>query len=150
MGLIEAGVPADCMVFMVQKEVADRMASGPGSKDYGVLSVSVQYFCEVKKVLDVPAEAFIPSPKVDSAVVQLVPKGEGRLRAEDEALMTRVVKAGFAQRRKTLINALSGGGFSKELLSDALANAGIEPSRRAETLSIEEFVRLSDEMGRIS
>ena len=146
MGLIEAGVPADLMVFMVQKEVADRMASGPGSKDYGVLSVSLQYFCEVKKILDVPSEAFIPSPKVDSAVVQLVPKAEGRLRAGDEALMMRIVKAGFAQRRKTLINALSGGGFEKERALAALEACGIDPSRRAETLSIEEFVNLSDRM----
>ena len=144
MGLIEAGVPADLMVFMVQKEVADRMASGPDSKDYGVLSVSLQYCCEVKKVMDVPAEAFIPSPKVDSAVVQLVPKRDDRPRAKDEALMRRLVKAGFAQRRKTLINALSGGGFEKEKLLSALAACGIEPSRRAETLSIEEFIRLSD------
>ena len=146
-GLLEGGVPADAMIFMVQREVADRMAAAPGSKDYGVLTITVGYYCDVKKVLDVGKEAFIPTPKVDSAVVQLTPKGEGRPRAKDEALFFRLVKAGFSQRRKTLINALAGGGFGKEAALAALEAAGIDPGRRAETLSIEDFARLSDAMG---
>ncbi|MBQ2058499.1 MAG: 16S rRNA (adenine(1518)-N(6)/adenine(1519)-N(6))-dimethyltransferase RsmA [Firmicutes bacterium] len=146
-GLLESGVPADAMIFMVQKEVADRLAASPGSKDYGVLTVTVTYYCEVKKVLDVGKEAFIPSPKVDSAVVQLTPKGDGRVRAKDDELFFRLVKAGFSQRRKTLINALTGGGFGKEEALAAMEAAGIDPKRRAETLSVADFVRLSDAMG---
>ncbi len=139
--------PIRRITLMVQKEVADRLAASPGSKDYGVLTVTVTYYCEVKKVLDVGKEAFIPSPKVDSAVVQLTPKGDGRVRAKDDGLFFRLVKAGFSQRRKTLINALTGGGFGKEEALAAMEAAGIDPKRRAETLSVADFVRLSDAMG---
>lgn len=140
LGLLEKGVKAKSMTFMVQKEVAERIVSPPGSKDYGVLSISVQYYCNAQYMLDVGAEYFNPRPKVDSAVVNLTPKGERLLAPEDEALFFSMVKTAFSQRRKTLQNTLTGFcGFTKESLGEVLEAAGVEASRRPETLSLEEF-----------
>lgn len=128
----------DC-VFMLQKEVVDRMVAAPGSADYGRLSVMLQYRFAMERLLDVPPEAFTPPPKVDSAVVSMRPLGADRLRARDEDRFARVVAAAFMQRRKTLRNAaraLAG--------EEQFAAAGIDPGRRGETLSMAEFVALAD------
>ena len=128
----------DC-VFMLQKEVVDRMVAAPGTPDYGRLSVMLQYRFEMALALRVPPGAFTPAPKVDSAVVRMRPLGEGHLRARDEARFEAVVASAFSQRRKTLRNA------TRERLPEAaFARAGIDPSRRGETLSVAEFIALAD------
>jgi len=131
----------DC-TFMLQKEVVERMVAHPASPEYGRLSVMLQYRFEMALAFRVPPGAFTPPPKVDSAVVRMRPLGEDRARARDEARFGRLVAAAFTQRRKTLRNALHG-------LADASAfdAAGIDPGRRGETLSVTEFVRLSDAGG---
>lgn len=129
---------ADC-TFLLQKEVVDRMAAAPDTPDYGRLSVMLQYRFEVEPLLRVPPGAFTPPPKVDSAVVRLVPLGPDRPVARDEDRFAAVVMAAFSQRRKTLRNAV------RALVPDAaFAAAGIDPSRRGETLSVIEFITLSD------
>lgn len=145
MKLLEDRVEAETITLMMQKEVADRIEAQPGGRTYGALSVAVGYYCSVVHVTDVPRECFSPQPKVDSAVIRLdrrmVPPAEVR----DEALFFETVKAGFGKRRKTLVNALTGmRSLTKETARDLLAQAGIEPSRRAETLSIPEFAALAD------
>ena len=128
----------DC-VFMLQKEVVDRMVAAPGTPDYGRLSVMLQYRFDMALALRVPPGAFTPPPKVDSAVVRMRPLGEGRPRARDEARFEAVVVSAFSQRRKTLRNA------TRERVPEAaFARAGIDPSRRGETLSVAEFVALAD------
>ncbi len=145
LGLLEKNVDASSMTFMVQKEVAERIVSPPGSRDYGVLSVSIQYYCDAEYVLDVPAEYFDPIPKVDSAVLRLTRKKERILSPEDEQLFFELVKAVFAKRRKTLQNGLcSFRDITKEESGVLLERSGIEAHRRAETLSLEEFARLCD------
>ena len=125
--------------FMLQKEVVDRMVAAPDTAAYGRLSVMLQYRFQMKRLFDVPPGAFTPPPKVDSAIVRMVPLPAGRLRAVDEARFATFVSAGFGQRRKTLGNTL------KPFLSaDAIAALGIDPKRRAETLSVAEFVALAD------
>jgi 16S rRNA (adenine1518-N6/adenine1519-N6)-dimethyltransferase len=127
------------MHFMLQREVVDRMAAGPGSADFGRLSVMVQYQCRVDPVLEVPPGAFFPPPKVHSAVVRLVPGHHDHGVAQSPRMLSLLVRQAFTQRRKTLRNALSG------LLDGAgIAALGIDPQRRPETLSVAEFVRLSD------
>ena len=122
------------------------MAS-PGGKDYGVLSVSLQYYSEPRKVLDVPAECFEPRPKVDSAVLVLDLKEKRALKTEEEAKFFRLVKQAFMQRRKTLSNSLAGfDGKAKEEVEEILIRNGIDPKRRAETLSLEEYIQLSKEI----
>ena len=144
MKLLEEHVPADSITVMMQKEVADRIRSAPGSKTYGAISAAVQYYCTVSKITDVPKEAFVPRPKVESTVLRLEPVGE-RNEVRDEQMFLRCVKASFAQRRKTLQNSLaSAGGFDKERIKVILETAGIDPRRRAETLSVEEFVRITN------
>jgi len=133
-----AGRLADC-VFMLQKEVVDRMVAAPDTPDYGRLSVMLQYRFAMGMAFKVPPGAFTPPPKVDSAVVRMAPLPAGRLRARDEARFADVVAAAFGQRRKTLRNA------TRALVpAEAFEKAGIDPGRRGETLSVEEFVRLSD------
>ena len=132
---------ADC-VFMLQKEVVDRMVAAPDSADYGRLSVMLQYRFAMATALRVPPGAFSPPPKVDSAVVRMRPLAGDRPRARDEARFAQVVAASFSQRRKTLRNALRGiGGL------ELFERAGIDPSRRGETLSVAEFIALSDSAG---
>jgi 16S rRNA (adenine1518-N6/adenine1519-N6)-dimethyltransferase len=133
-----AGRIADS-VFMLQKEVVDRMVAAPGTPDYGRLSVMLQYRFEMTALFRVPPGAFTPPPKVDSAVVHMRPLGEGRVRARDEALFSQLVAAAFGQRRKTLRNA------TRALApAESFERAGIDPGRRGETLSVAEFVRLAD------
>jgi len=129
---------SDC-VFMLQKEVVDRMVAAPGTADYGRLSVMLQYRFAMERLLDVPPEAFTPPPKVESAVVGMRPLPATRRRARDEALLAKVVAGAFMQRRKTLRNALRA-----LVTAESFAAAGIDPSRRGETLGIEEFVALAD------
>ena len=144
MKLLEEQVPADSITVMMQKEVADRIRSAPGSRTYGAISVAVQYYCRVDKITDVPKEAFIPRPKVASTVLNLEPLEE-RIEVADEKIFLRCVKAGFAQRRKTLLNSLAAGsGMDKDHVRKILETAGIDPGRRAETLTVEEFGRIAN------
>ena len=144
MTLLERRLPITHMVTMVQKEVAERMTAQPGSRIYGALSVAVQYYTEPQIVLDVTPRSVIPAPEVMSVVVSCRVRKEPAVAVQDEKLFFRVVKAAFGQRRKTLMNALKGGGFSKEAVRDALEQSGIDPTRRGETLTLEEFGRLAD------
>ena len=130
------------MLFMLQKEVVDRMASAPGGKDYGRLSVMVQYRCRVEKLFTVPPGAFQPPPKVDSAVVRLTPHATPPVEVRDPATFARVVQAAFSQRRKTLRNSLKG-----LVSAEAMTALGIDPVRRAETLSLTEFAALAGACG---
>ena len=145
MKLLEDQVPADSITVMMQKEVADRIRSGPGNRTYGAISVAVQYYCSVTKIIDVPKEAFVPRPKVESTVLRLEPLKEKQIDVNDEKMFLRCVKAGFAQRRKTLLNSLSSaGGTDKDRVREILETAGIDPGRRAESLTVEEFGRIAD------
>lgn len=147
MKLLEDGVCADGITVMMQKEVADRIKASAGNKTYGALSVAVQYYCEVEGVVNVPKEVFVPQPKVDSAVLNLKIRKEKPVELIDDQVFFQVVKAGFGQRRKTLNNSLMGvEGITKEIAGEALEATGIEPSRRAETLTLEEFAKLSNEV----
>ena len=150
MKVLKENVPAKSLTFMMQKEVADRITAGPGTKDYGALSVSVQYHCIAEKICDAPAECFEPRPKVDSQVLMLTLRDEKAVRVKDESVFNACVKAGFAQRRKTLTNCMTAVlGNDKELIKRVLTDAGIDPARRAETLTIEEFGRLADKVAEL-
>jgi 16S rRNA (adenine1518-N6/adenine1519-N6)-dimethyltransferase len=150
MTLLERKLPLDRIVVMVQKEIAERMAAPPGGKDYGSLSVAVQYYCETSLVCHVPPGAFLPPPNVESAVVKLEVRREPAVRVEDEKLFFRVVQAAFAQRRKTLANNMVQlvGKERKEEAADLMRGLGIDPGRRGETLSLEEFAALTDALDR--
>jgi 16S rRNA (adenine1518-N6/adenine1519-N6)-dimethyltransferase len=143
MRLLEEELPLDRIVVMVQKEVADRMVSAPGSKEYGALSVAVQYYTEPHVVLHVSRGAFLPPPEVESAVVAMQMRSEPPVKAPKRAFF-RVVKAAFGQRRKTVSNALAAGlGLDKAIVERALAAAGVQSGRRGETLSLEEFAAVT-------
>ncbi|AYB47239.1 16S rRNA (adenine(1518)-N(6)/adenine(1519)-N(6))-dimethyltransferase RsmA [Paenibacillus lautus] len=147
MKLLEEKLPLENIVVMIQKEVAERMAAAPGSKDYGSLSIAVQYYSEPKLVCIVPHTVFIPQPNVESAVIRLAVREQPPVRVEDERFFFEVVQASFAQRRKTIANNLKSRFFpgeGRERLEQLLQEAGIDPSRRGETLSIEEYARLSN------
>lgn len=147
MKLLEEKLPLENIVVMIQKEVAERMAAAPGSKDYGSLSIAVQYYSEPKLVCIVPHTVFIPQPNVASAVIRLAVREQPPVSVEDESFFFEVVQASFAQRRKTIANNLKSRFFpgeGRERLEQLLQEAGIEPSRRGETLSIEEYARLSN------
>jgi 16S rRNA (adenine1518-N6/adenine1519-N6)-dimethyltransferase len=146
MELLENHVPAESITIMMQKEVADRIKSGPGTKIYGALSVAVQYYCTVSVVENVPKEVFMPVPKVDSTVLRLDMRKEPAVDLLDEKMFFRCVKAGFGQRRKTLLNSLQATGYEKDTIRSCLETAGIDEKRRAETLSLEDFARLSNTM----
>ena len=142
--LLEARAVIDVMALMLQREVAERLAAPPGGKVYGALSVLTQAVCDVELALRVSPGAFRPPPKVDSAVVRLTPRAQSRVPAALDARFREVVRAAFARRRKMLANALAGGlGLPLDTVRDAAATAGVDPGRRAETLSIEEFVSLT-------
>ncbi|GFN33746.1 16S rRNA (adenine(1518)-N(6)/adenine(1519)-N(6))-dimethyltransferase RsmA [Paenibacillus xylaniclasticus] len=145
MKLLEERLPLEHIVVMIQKEVADRMAAKPGGKDYGSLSVAVQYYCIPSIVCTVPHTVFIPQPNVDSAVIKLTLRDKPAVETPDEAHFFRVVQASFAQRRKTLMNNLSSwlGKDCREQLTLLLEKCGIDPGRRGETLSLDEFAVLS-------
>lgn len=147
MGLFEGQVPIDSITVMVQKEVADRMQVGPGTKDYGALSLAVQYYAKPEIVANVPPNCFMPRPKVGSAVIRLTRHKEPPIQVKDEKLMFQIIRASFNQRRKTLANGLNNaGGFhlSKEAIIKAIEELGVSPSIRGEALTLEQFARLSD------
>jgi 16S rRNA (adenine1518-N6/adenine1519-N6)-dimethyltransferase len=150
MKLLEEHLPIRGIVVMLQKEVADRISAKPGTKDYGSLSIAIQYYTKAEIVMIVPKTVFVPQPNVDSAVIRLTRLEEPAVQVKDEAFFFQVTKASFAQRRKTLLNNLTSqlpdGKQKKEEILTALDKSGIEPSRRGETLSLEEFARLSDEL----
>ena len=139
MSLLESKLPIERLVVMVQKEVALRMVAKPGTKDYGALSVAVQYYTEPDIVLDVPPKSFLPAPAVTSSVIRCVLRDKPPVDVIDEKLFFRVVKAGFAQRRKTFANTMRTTGLSKEQIDDILVKANIDGQRRGETFSLQEF-----------
>lgn len=147
MSLLEEKLPLDSIVVMIQKEVAERMAASPGTKDYGTLSIAVQYYSEPELVCIVPHTVFIPQPNVESAVIKLKVREKPPVEVKDEKFFFEVIHASFAQRRKTIANNLKSRFFTKEnrdQLEPLLEAAEIEPTRRGETLSIKEYARLSD------
>ena len=133
---------------MMQKEVAERILAEPGGKEYGALSVAVQYRTTPETVVDVPKESFFPAPKVDSQVLKLTMRTEPAVKPKDEDLFFRMVKAGFSQRRKTILNSLSTSGFPKEEIAACLDAVGIDNKRRAETLSLQDFCSIADYFSR--
>ncbi|MGN1183716.1 MAG: 16S rRNA (adenine(1518)-N(6)/adenine(1519)-N(6))-dimethyltransferase RsmA [Oliverpabstia sp.] len=147
MGLFENHVPVESITVMVQKEVADRMQVGPGTKDYGALSLAVQYYAEPYIVANVPPNCFMPRPKVGSAVIRLTRHSQPPVHVNNEKLMFQIIRASFNQRRKTLANSLKnyeGLSFDKEEIEHAIAACGFQPTIRGEALSLEEFARLSN------
>ncbi|HEU4965427.1 MAG TPA: 16S rRNA (adenine(1518)-N(6)/adenine(1519)-N(6))-dimethyltransferase RsmA [Bacilli bacterium] len=147
MKLLEERLPLRHIVVMVQKEVADRMAATPGGKDYGALTIAVQYYTEPKIVTRVPQSAFMPAPNVESTVIKLQVRKEPAVQVKDEKFFFHLVKSAFAQRRKTLLNNLQNNlqpKREKDKLLQVLASVDIDPQRRGETLSLEEYARLAD------
>lgn len=148
MGLFESKVPLKSITIMVQKEVADRMKTGPGSKEYGALSLAVQYYSDPKIMAEVPPNCFIPRPNVGSAVIRLDRCEEPKVKVADETLLFRIIRASFNQRRKTLVNGLSNGGIpvSKEELKGILIRLFDNENIRGEALSLQQFAALADEI----
>ena len=150
MKFLEEDIPVTDIVVMVQKEVADRMNAKPSTKDYGALSVAVQYYCDTEIVAKAPRHMFVPQPKVDSIVIGLHVREEKKYEVDNEDIFFKTVKASFGQRRKTLLNSLGGLGFlTKDQIKEALQAANIDEKRRGETLSIEEFATLANEINKI-
>ena len=150
MKFLEEDIPVTDIVVMVQKEVADRMNAKPNTKDYGALSVAVQYYCDTEIVAKAPRHMFMPQPNVDSTVIGLHVREEQIYHVDNEDIFFKTVKASFGQRRKTLLNSLGGLGFlSKDQIKEALKEANIDEKRRGETISIEEFASLSNAVNRI-
>ena len=149
MGLFESHVPIDNVTVMVQKEVARRMEAMPGTKDYGALSVAVQYYASPYIVANVPCNCFMPRPNVDSAVIRLTCHEKPPVAVDDEHLMFRIVRAAFNQRRKTLVNALSNSPeleLSKAQIQEALEEMGLSPTVRGEALTLEQFAQLAQKL----
>ena len=147
MSLLENKIPIDTITVMVQKEVADRMMVGPGTKDYGALSLAVQYYAKPYIVANVPMNCFIPRPNVASDVIRLICNKEPPVTVKDEKLMFNLIRASFNQRRKTLINGISnfsGLSFTKEQVAMALNSIGLSENIRGEALDLEKFAKLSD------
>ncbi|WP_027623601.1 16S rRNA (adenine(1518)-N(6)/adenine(1519)-N(6))-dimethyltransferase RsmA [Clostridium lundense] len=138
------------LTIMIQKEVGERIAAEPNTKEYGALSLLVQYYCDIKVIRKVSPASFIPRPKVDSIVIRLDRLDTPKVKVEDEKLFFKIIRASFNMRRKTLWNALKSLGINKDLLEKALEEAGIDPKRRGETLSINEFGKLSDCIGKLA
>ena len=153
MGLFENHVPVESITVMVQKEVADRMQTGPGNKDYGALSLAVQYYAEPYIVANVPPNCFMPRPKVGSAVIRLTCHEQPPVEVKDERLMFDIIRASFNQRRKTLANGLNNSdklSFSKEEITEAIESLGKGSSVRGEALTLEEFAELSNYLWKYS
>ena len=147
MALFEQHVPLANVTVMVQKEVAARMKSGPGSKDYGALSLAVQYYAEPYIVANVPCNCFMPRPNVDSAVIRLTRYEEPPVQVKDEKMLFKIIRASFNQRRKTLQNGLNNSSelnFTKDQIAAAIEEAGFSPSVRGEALTLEQFAKLTD------
>lgn len=146
MKLLEENIPCESITVMMQKEVADRIISGPGSKSYGAVSVAVQYYAEVSRVVDADKSSFMPAPKVDSTVLRMDVRKEPAVSVSDTEHYFKVVRAAFSQKRKTLLNSLGAMGAPKEVIEKVLKDTGIDSKRRAETLSLEEFAEVSEEL----
>jgi 16S rRNA (adenine1518-N6/adenine1519-N6)-dimethyltransferase len=150
MKLLEEHLPIRGIVCMLQKEVADRISAKPGTKEYGSLSIAIQYYTEAETVMIVPKTVFVPQPNVDSAVIRLTKRSQPAVNVKDEDFFFQVTKASFAQRRKTILNNLTSqlpeGKQKKEEILAALSASEVEPTRRGETLSLEEFGMLSDQL----
>lgn len=150
MGLFESHVPIDSITIMVQKEVAERMQEGPGSKEYGALSLAVQYYAKPEIVANVPPNCFMPRPNVGSAVIRLTRHEKPPVEVEDEKLMFRIIRASFNQRRKTLANGLNNSPeihLPKEVIQESIVSLGVPENIRGEALSLEQFAELSNEIG---
>lgn len=150
MGLFESHVPIDSITIMVQKEVAERMQEGPGSKEYGALSLAVQYYAKPEIVANVPPNCFMPRPNVGSAVIRLTRHEKPPVEVEDEKLMFRMIRASFNQRRKTLANGLNNSPeihLPKEVIQESIVSLGVPENIRGEALSLEQFAELSNEIG---
>lgn len=150
MGLFESHVPIDSITIMVQKEVAERMQEGPGSKEYGALSLAVQYYAMPKIVANVPPNCFMPRPNVASAVIRLTRHSKPPVLVQDEKLMFKLIRASFNQRRKTLANGLNNSGvtgLTKEIIQESIAELNVPVNIRGEALSLEQFAALSDIIG---
>lgn len=146
MGLFESGVPIDSITIMVQKEVAERMQALPGTKDYGALTLAVQYYADAKIMANVPPNCFMPRPAVGSAVINLTKHKEKRVDVCNEEMMFRIIRASFNQRRKTLINGLNNASnipYTKQQIADAIEQMGLAATIRGERLSLEEFAKLT-------
>lgn len=151
MGLFESHVPIDSITIMVQKEVADRMQVGPGTKDYGALSLAVQYYAKPEIIANVPPNCFMPRPNVGSAVIRLTRHETVPVAVEDEKLMFKLIRASFNQRRKTLANGLNNSPeirLSKEIIQESIAGLGVPLTIRGEALTLEQFAELSNIIGR--
>lgn len=147
MGLFESHVPLESITIMVQKEVADRMQVGPGTKDYGALSLAVQYYAKPKIVANVPPNCFLPRPNVGSAVIRLTRYEKPPVQVRDESFLFSLIRASFNQRRKTLVNGLANAAtlqLTKEQIQEALAQMGLNANVRGETLTLEQFAQLSN------
>lgn len=150
MGLFESHVPMESITVMVQKEVAERMQVGPGTKDYGALSLAVQYYARPEIVANVPPNCFMPRPKVGSAVIRLTRHEKPPVEVKDEKLLFRLIRASFNQRRKTLANGLSNSGevkLPKEMIAQAIEKLGVSPSIRGEALTLQQFAKLCNIIG---
>lgn len=150
MGLFESHVPIDSITIMVQKEVAERMQEKPGSKEYGALSLAVQYYAKPEIVANVPPNCFMPRPNVGSAVIRLTRHEKPPVKVEDEKLMFRIIRASFNQRRKTLANGLNNSPeihLPKEVIQESIVSLGVPENIRGEALSLEQFAELSNEIG---
>ena len=153
MGLFEQNVPLQNITVMVQKEVADRMQVGPGTKEYGALSLAVQYYAKPYIVANVPPNCFIPRPNVASAVIRLTRYTEPPVAVKNEKLMFQLIRASFNQRRKTLVNGIGNAAqlnYTKEQVQQALERMGASPTVRGETFTLEDFARLSDTLEEIA
>ena len=145
MHILENSIRAESITVMMQKEVADRIKASPGNKTYGAISAAVQYYCEVEQVVSVPKEVYVPRPKVDSAVLKLTIRDKKPVDLIDEKAFFTCIKSGFGQRRKTLLNSLTGTyGLPKDEIRRILEEAGIDPVRRAETLDMNEFAAIAN------
>ncbi len=150
MHLLEKGIHAESITVMMQKEVADRIQASPGGKTCGAITAAVNYYCTVTEVARVPRTVFVPAPKVDSTVLRFDLRKEKEVDLDDEKLFFRCIKAGFGQRRKTLLNSLGAAcSLTKEQIGECLDRAGINPSRRAETLSIREFADIANSISEV-
>ncbi|MBQ1327440.1 MAG: 16S rRNA (adenine(1518)-N(6)/adenine(1519)-N(6))-dimethyltransferase RsmA [Eubacterium sp.] len=150
MGLFENHVPAESITVMVQKEVADRMAASPGTKDYGALSLAVQYYADTYLAANVPPNCFMPRPGVGSAVIRLTRHKEMKVKVSDEKKMFKIIRASFGERRKTLANGIKNSpelSYSREQVENALTDMGLDTRVRGETLSLLQFAELSERLG---
>ncbi|QNF27718.1 16S rRNA (adenine(1518)-N(6)/adenine(1519)-N(6))-dimethyltransferase RsmA [Metabacillus elymi] len=153
MKLLEDQLPLKGIVVMLQKEVADRISAKPSTKEYGSLSIAVQYYTDAKTVMTVPKTVFVPQPNVDSAIIRLLVRNEPIVELENESFFFQIVRASFAQRRKTLLNNLvhflPNGKELKPVIEETLSQVNIDGKRRGESLSIEEFAKLSDALDKV-